>query len=42
MAWRSGADHVVLTTRPADATYTLVFTTDDTTRTITDIAELAY
>jgi sucrose phosphorylase len=40
LAWHAGADHVVLTARPAEAAYELTFTAGGTERTVTDVADL--
>jgi sucrose phosphorylase len=40
LAWHAGAEHVVLTARLADATYSLTFTAAGSERTVTDVADL--
>ena len=42
MAWRSGAEHVLLTARPAEGSYELRFTRDGTVHAVTDVAALPY
>jgi sucrose phosphorylase len=42
MAWRAGADSVVLTADLAAATYTLGFTAGGDVRTVTDVADLPF
>ena len=42
MAWRSGAEHLLLTARAAEASYELRFTRDGTEHAVTDVAALPY
>ena len=40
MAWRAGAEHVLLTARPGEGTYALTFTAGGAEHTVTDVADL--